>query len=47
VEELRRDLPDVPNRHDANAVAMQESMNPDEVLAALDEPRSPQERLKT
>lgn len=46
VEELRIDLPDVPNRHDANAVAMQESMNPDSVLATLDEARSPQERLK-
>ena len=37
LEELRRDLPNVPDRHDAAAVALKESMNPDEVLAALDE----------
>jgi len=46
VEELRRDLPNVPDRHDANAVAMQESMNPDAVLAALGEAPSPQDRLR-
>ena len=37
LEELRRDLPNVPDRHDAAAVALKESMIPDEVLAALDE----------
>ena len=37
LEELRRDLPNVRNRHDPEAVAMQQSMNPDQVLAALDE----------
>ena len=37
LEELRRDLPNVPDRHDAAAVALKESMNADEVLAALDE----------
>ncbi len=37
LEELRRDLPNVKNRHDPEAVALQQSMNPDLVLAALDE----------
>ncbi len=37
MEELRRDLPDVRDRHDPEAAAMQQSMNPDRVIAALDE----------
>jgi hypothetical protein len=37
LEELRRDLPNVKNRDDPEAVALQQSMNPDLVLAALDE----------
>lgn len=37
VEELRRDLPNVINRHDSEAVALRQSMNPGLVLAALDE----------
>jgi uncharacterized membrane protein len=37
LEELRRDLPNVKNRHDAAATVLQEAMNPDLVLAALDE----------
>jgi len=37
LEELRRDLPNVRNRDDSDAVALQQSMNPDLVLAALDE----------
>ena len=37
MEELRRDLPNVHNRHDAAAVNLQKSMNPSLVLAALDE----------
>jgi uncharacterized membrane protein len=41
LEELRRDLPNVKNRHDAEAAAMQQSMNPDKVLAALDEQLKP------
>jgi uncharacterized membrane protein len=36
LEELRRDLPNVGNRHDPEAAALQQSMNPDLVLAALD-----------
>ena len=35
LEELRRDLPNVKNRHDPEAVALQQSMNPELVLAAL------------
>lgn len=37
LEELRRDLPNVINRHDPEAAALKQSMNPDRVLAALDE----------
>lgn len=45
LEELRRDLPNVKNRHDPEAVALQQSMNPDLVLAALDEGGGADERL--
>jgi uncharacterized membrane protein len=41
LEELRRDLPNVRNRHDPEAAAMQQSMNPDRVIAALDEQLKP------
>ncbi len=37
LEELRRDLPNVKDRHDPEAVALRQSMNPDLVLATLDE----------
>lgn len=37
IEELRRDLPNVKNRHDTEAAVLKQSMNPDLVLAALDE----------
>lgn len=37
LEELRRDLPYVKDRHDSGAAEMQHSMNPGSVLAALDE----------
>jgi uncharacterized membrane protein len=37
LEELRRDLPNVKNRDDPNAQALQQSMNPGLVLATLDE----------
>jgi uncharacterized membrane protein len=46
IEELRRDMPDVKNRDDPEAAALQQSMNPDQVLAALDERSEPEERLK-
>lgn len=37
IEELRRDMPNVKDRHDPAAAALRESMKPDQVLAALDE----------
>ena len=37
LEELRRDLPNVRDRHDPEATALQQPMNPDLVLAALGE----------
>jgi uncharacterized membrane protein len=37
IEELRRDLPNVKDRHDPEAEVLQQSMSPDMVLAALDE----------
>jgi len=37
MEELRRDLPNVKDRHDPEAAELKQSMNPDLVLAALDE----------
>ena len=37
LEELRRDAPGIPDRHDPRAVALQQAMNPDGVLAALGE----------
>ncbi len=37
MEELRRDLPNVRNRHDSGAAVMQQAMSPEGVLAALDE----------
>ncbi len=37
MEELRRDLPNVRNRDDPEAEVLQQSMDPDRVLAALDE----------
>ena len=46
IEELRRDLPNVKDRHDSEAVALQQSMNPDLVLAALDERSAPDDRSK-
>ena len=47
MEELRRDLPNVRNRHDPEAAAMQQSMNPELVLAALDERAEPEPQLET
>ena len=44
MEELRRDLPSVKNRDDPEAAALQHSMNPVRVLAALDEPTESEER---
>lgn len=41
IEELRHDLPNVEDRHDAEAAALKQSMNPDQVLAALAEGGEP------
>ena len=46
LEELRRDLPNVKNRHDPEAAALQQPMNPELALAALDERGEPDEPLK-
>ncbi len=47
LEELRRDLPNVHNRDDPEAVSLKQSMNPDLVLAALDERGDLSEAAKT
>lgn len=44
LEELRRDLPNVRDRHDSDAAVLQKSMNPNLVLAALDEGKDAVER---
>ena len=44
LEELRRDLPNVRDRHDSGAVALRQAMNPDLVLAALDEHGKPEQK---
>ena len=41
VEELRRDLPDVKNRHDAEAAAMEQSTDPHAILDALETVQEP------
>ena len=41
IEELRRDLPNVKDRHDSDAVTLQQAMKPEQVLAALDERGEP------
>ena len=46
LEELRRDLPNVKNRLDSEVAALQQGMNPDLVLAALDERSAQDEWLK-
>lgn len=47
LEEQRRDLPNVTNRHDPEAAELQQAMNPALVLAALDEHGRPDERSKS
>ena len=46
LEELRRDLPNVRDRHDSDAAVLQQSMNPNLVLAALDEGKDTMDRPK-
>jgi len=41
LEELRRDLPNVKDRHDPASASLQQPMDPDAVLAALDEAKGP------
>ena len=42
IEELRRDLPNVKDRHDSDAATLRQAMKPEQVLAALDERGEPQ-----
>jgi uncharacterized membrane protein len=46
IEELRRDMPNVKNRHDPAAAALIQSMGPGHVLAALDEELDPVKKLR-
>lgn len=46
VEELRRDLPMVKNRHDPEAEALKQPTDPHQVLAALDEMRDTDNQIK-
>jgi uncharacterized membrane protein len=47
LEELRRDLPNVKDRHDPEAAVLQQAMNPDQVIATLDEPKDADARGQT
>lgn len=47
LEELRRDLPNVKDRHDPEAAELQQPMNPDLVLAALSERNAANVRLQS
>lgn len=47
MEELRRDLPNVIDRHDSDAVVLQQAMKPEQVLAALDERAEPDKSDKS
>ena len=42
LEELRRDLPNVRDRHDPEALALKSSMNPEGVRATLDQEHAPE-----
>lgn len=46
LEELWRDLPNVEDRHDAEASTLKQPMNPDQVLAALDKGGAPEKPRK-
>jgi uncharacterized membrane protein len=46
LEELRRDMPNVKDRHDTHAAALTQAMNPDLVVAALEEIRIQEARVK-
>jgi uncharacterized membrane protein len=47
LEELRRDAPNIRDRHDAHAASLQQAMDPGQVLAALDESRTTVDASKT
>jgi uncharacterized membrane protein len=47
LEELRRDLPNVRDRHDPEAAVLKQPADPGEVLATLDEKREPGEEKKS
>lgn len=47
LEELRRDMPNVRNRHDSEAATLKQSMSPDLVLATLDEGANTKDQLKS
>jgi uncharacterized membrane protein len=46
LEELRRDLPNVKNRDDNHAASLTQAMNPDLVVATLEEVHSQENRIK-
>jgi hypothetical protein len=43
---VRRDLPNVKDRHDPEAAVLQQPMKPDQVLATLDEPQEAADESK-
>lgn len=47
LEELRRDMPNVRNRHDSEAATLKQSMSPDLVLATLDEGVNTKDQMKS
>lgn len=47
MEELRRDLPSVRDRHDPEAVALQQPMHPNLVLAVLEKELDSDPRLRS
>ena len=46
IEELRRDMPNVKDRHDPEAAVLQQPMKPDQVLATLHEPKEADARTQ-
>jgi uncharacterized membrane protein len=47
IEELRRDMPDVKDRHDPDAAVLQQPLKPDQVIATLHEPKAADSRTQT
>jgi uncharacterized membrane protein len=46
IEELRRDMPNVKDRHDPEAAVLQQPMQPDQVTATLHEPKEADARAQ-